>query len=165
MSIRHTFSLRHSDVTRCHRPPYKVIANRCPCWFHAVLLDITAKTTFITAAGNWTSAVGIKSVFIMTWRGDIIDAFLLALQAVQCRNHVRAVFRVDGSDTLYVCSTGAYSPQEFYLNVCTVRVFSHISFYTPCEYTLQPVIQPVRCAAGCFVQTQLQLSIVQIFLH
>ena len=40
---------------------------------------------------------------------------LLTLQAVQCRNHIRAVYRVD--DTLYVCSTGAYSPQEFYLNV------------------------------------------------
>ena len=52
---------------------------------------------------------------------------LLILQAVQCRNHIRAVFGVDGSDSLYVCSTGSYSPQEFYLNVCRVQVFIPIS--------------------------------------
>lgn len=44
--------------------------------------------------------------------------------AVQCRNHIRTVFPVDGSDSLYVCSTGSYSPQEFYLNASTLDVVS-----------------------------------------
>ena len=50
---------------------------------------------------------------------------LSTLQAVQCRNHVRALFR--RNDSLYVCSTGSYSPQEFDLNVCTIPIFISIS--------------------------------------
>ena len=38
-------------------------------------------------------------------------------QNVRCRNHVRTIHRVVNSSEVYVCATGAYNPQEFYLNV------------------------------------------------
>ena len=38
-------------------------------------------------------------------------------QNVRCGNHVRTIYRVVNSTEIYVCSTGAYNPQEFYLSV------------------------------------------------
>jgi len=45
---------------------------------------------------------------------------LLLLQAVQCHNHIRAVFQVDDTAEYCVCGTGARSPQEQFLDVRTL---------------------------------------------
>jgi len=47
----------------------------------------------------------------------MMGMLLTALQEVECRNHIRAVFRVFNSDEFCICGTGAHSPQEQFLNV------------------------------------------------